>query len=73
MPLPSVPFFYVPGSPPPPLPLLVIQTEILVSSAIVLAQEPIELKQPDNHVAPRLRLTLVKPRQPSHVTFDLKP
>jgi hypothetical protein len=68
----SVPIFYVPKSPPPPLPLLMIQTEICIPAAIVLAQEPIDPKQLD-YVTPRPRLLLVKSRAPSRVTFDLKP
>jgi hypothetical protein len=59
---PKVPFYYVPRSPPPSLHLLVVQTELQIISPTILAQESINLKQPDTIPRPRIIIMKSKPR-----------
>jgi hypothetical protein len=64
---PKIPFYYVPRSPPPSLHLLVVQTEFQITLPTILAQDSIDLKQPDT--IPRPRITITKSKPQVHVSF----
>lgn len=64
---PKVPFYYVPRSPPPSLHLLLVEAELQITLPTILAQESIDLKQPNT--IPRSRITMTKSKSRSRVTF----
>lgn len=68
MPSPSAPFYFSNAPIPPPLHLLLVQTEIAIKFPVVLAQEPIDLKQSDTS-QPHVTLLEPKPKSRNHVTF----
>jgi hypothetical protein len=73
MPSTPAPFYFTAPLNPPPLHLLLVQTEIIVPSTTVLTQESIDLKCSDSVSASRPRITLAKPKTHPRVTFTAPP
>jgi hypothetical protein len=71
MPSIAAPFYFSNPPNPPPLHLLLVQTEIASPSPVVLAQEPIDLKQLDALATSQPHVTPLEPKSKSrsHVTF----